>query len=90
MWYICKNPHDYGRDFMKNYRQDLIAMVNRDYNHASVILYSIGNEITEPAYAKAHPIHAARHRKGVSFGTYSRRPHGICSPTLRVIAIVHP
>ena len=49
MWYIPKGKFDYARDFEENFRSDLAAMVNRDRNHPSVILYSIGNEISETA-----------------------------------------
>jgi beta-galactosidase/beta-glucuronidase len=52
MWYMHKNKCDYASDFMDNYKADIEAMVNRDFNHPSVILYSIGNEITEPFQEK--------------------------------------
>ena len=52
MWYNRKNPHDYGADFEKYWEADVTAMVERDFNHPSVILYSIGNEVGEPAEAK--------------------------------------
>ncbi|MBQ1290525.1 MAG: DUF4982 domain-containing protein, partial [Lachnospiraceae bacterium] len=52
MWYNRKNPHDYGVDFNEWWERDTAAMVERDYNHPSVILYSIGNEVAEPAAAK--------------------------------------
>ena len=48
MWYNRKNKYDYGCDFAENWQQDTRAMVERDYNHPSVILYSIGNEVAEP------------------------------------------
>ena len=48
-WYIPKDYHDYSRQFMQNYRSNLKAMVEKDFNHPSVILYSIGNEVTETA-----------------------------------------
>lgn len=48
MWYNRKNKFDYGCDFAENWQQDTQAMVERDYNHPSVILYSIGNEVAEP------------------------------------------
>ena len=48
MWYDKKNKFDYASDFMQGYKSDLKAMVERDYNHPSVIMYSIGNEISEP------------------------------------------
>ena len=49
MWYAHKNPHDYASRFSAHWEEDLTAMVRKDYNHPSVILYSIGNEVTEPA-----------------------------------------
>lgn len=48
MWYNRKNKYDYGCDFEKWWELDTAAMVSRDYNHPSVILYSIGNEVAEP------------------------------------------
>lgn len=49
MWFHHKNKYDYASCWRKNYLSDLDAMVNRDYNHPSVIMYSIGNEVSEPA-----------------------------------------
>ncbi len=49
MWYNHKNPHDYASQFMEHYVEDLEAMVARDYNHPAVLMYSIGNEVSEPA-----------------------------------------
>lgn len=48
MWYNRKTKHDYGLDFEECWAEDTAAMVNRDYNHPSVIMYSIGNEVAEP------------------------------------------
>lgn len=52
MWYQHKSKYDYATDFMDNYADDITRMVEKDYNHPSVILYSIGNEISEPAKDK--------------------------------------
>lgn len=52
MWYNRKNKFDYGCDFEENWEADTAAMVRRDYNHPSVILYSIGNEVAEPGEPK--------------------------------------
>ncbi len=49
MWDKHKNPHDYAGRFTENWKTDVKALVAKDYNHPSVILYSIGNEVTEPA-----------------------------------------
>lgn len=49
MWYQHKNEYDYASDFIECYRDDLKSMTEKDYNHPSVVMYSIGNEVTEPA-----------------------------------------
>lgn len=49
MWNKHKNPHDYAGLFDANWRGDVRAMIAKDYNHPSVIMYSVGNEVTEPA-----------------------------------------
>jgi beta-galactosidase/beta-glucuronidase len=46
-WYIPKDYHDYSRQFFDGYKSDLTSMVKKDINHPSVILYSVGNEVTE-------------------------------------------
>ncbi len=48
MWYLRKTKYDYGIDFKNCWRNDVKSMVERDYNHPSVIMYSIGNEVSEP------------------------------------------
>lgn len=52
MWYKSKNPYDYSLDFPEWHLRDLEAMVRQDFNHPSVLLYSIGNEVSEPAEKK--------------------------------------
>jgi beta-galactosidase len=47
MWYIHKNIYDYADKMPDWWRQDLKDMVDKDYNHPSVIMYSIGNEVAE-------------------------------------------
>lgn len=49
MWYDHKLRYDYACWFEQMHTQDLTAMVRKDDAHPSVILYSIGNEITETA-----------------------------------------
>ncbi|MDF7666153.1 glycoside hydrolase family 2 TIM barrel-domain containing protein [Bifidobacterium sp. ESL0745] len=48
-WYIHKTLNDYVRYFDDNWRNDLSAMVAKDRNHPSVVMYSIGNEVSETA-----------------------------------------
>lgn len=52
MWYKHKSKYDYATEFIEHYKYDIEAMVCRDYNHPSVIMYSIGNEVSEPAQKK--------------------------------------
>lgn len=49
MWFHHKNKFDYASEWRGNYQYDLQALVARDFNHPSVIMYSIGNEVSEPA-----------------------------------------
>ena len=52
MWYITKTQYDYSNDFYDNYVEDIRHFVKKDFNHPSVIMYSIGNEVGEPAEEK--------------------------------------
>ena len=47
MWTINKSDFDYALDFPLWWEHDIKALVERDFNHPSVIMYSIGNEIKE-------------------------------------------
>ena len=46
-WTFAKSDDDYSRRFISWWQRDIDAMVAKDINHPSVILYSIGNEIIE-------------------------------------------
>ena len=46
-WREAKREHDYALHFPTWWERDVDAMVAKDVNHPSVIMYSIGNEIRE-------------------------------------------
>lgn len=47
VWNKSKVSYDYAVDFARSWESDITHMVEADYNHPSVILYSTGNEIFE-------------------------------------------
>ena len=51
-WYMHKTEHDYASFVTDWWQQDLKDMVEKDYNHPCVIMYSTGNEVAESAQPK--------------------------------------
>ncbi|MDR2566334.1 MAG: hypothetical protein LBC97_09850 [Bifidobacteriaceae bacterium] len=49
VWWRSKSKHDYSADFESEWERDLASMIAKDFNHPSVIMYSIGNEVAETA-----------------------------------------
>ena len=47
MWNNSKNPYDHALNFADTWEKDVEAIVAKDYNHPSVLMYTIGNEIQE-------------------------------------------
>jgi len=52
MWYIHKTMYDYADYVMDWYEKDVTDMIEKDYNHPSVIMYSLGNEVAETGQEK--------------------------------------
>ena len=52
VWYIHKTEHDYAGYMLEWWQQDIKDMVEKDFNHPSVIMYSTGNEVSETAQKK--------------------------------------
>ncbi len=46
-WKIPQSTYDYATCFDEEWEKDLTALISKDYNHPSVIMYCIGNEITD-------------------------------------------
>lgn len=59
MWRKQKSSQDYGLYFEQEWEKDIEAMIRKDYNHPSVVIYSIGNEIPDPE----NPVDAVTGRK---------------------------
>ncbi|WP_406437672.1 DUF4982 domain-containing protein [Streptomyces sp. NBC_01613] len=59
VWTSGKSEFDYSLSFPEWWERDIEAMVAKDFNHPSVIMYSIGNEIPETG----SPLGAAWGRK---------------------------
>lgn len=47
MWTEGKQPFDYSLNFTEWWQRDIEALVRKDFNHPSVVMYSIGNEILD-------------------------------------------
>lgn len=47
VWTQSKTDYDYSLSFATDWESDIESMVGRAFNHPSVIMYSIGNEILE-------------------------------------------
>ena len=58
-WYMHKTEHDYASYVEEWWRQDLKDMVDKDYNHPCVIMYSTGNEVAETAQKRGVQLQAA-------------------------------
>ena len=72
IWEMPKNTADYALDFTREWKETMERMVAKDYNHPSVALYSLGNEIPEigrrsagkhPPRSGSHPLYHLRHQR---------------------------
>ncbi len=79
-WGMGKQPGDYNQFFDADWQADLANFVRRDRCHPSVILWSIGNEITERAGLNDGYVRATKLAEAVRAHDPSRPvSNGICS-----------
>ena len=48
-WYMHKTEHDYASYVEQWWQKDLKDLVDKDFNHPCVVMYSTGNEVAETA-----------------------------------------
>lgn len=46
-WKVPQSKFDYALYFDKEWKKDIYSLASKDYNHPSVIMYCVGNEITD-------------------------------------------
>ncbi len=51
-WYVHKTRYDYANRIERNWQSDVTAMVEKDFNHPCVVMYSLGNEVGETSECK--------------------------------------
>ncbi len=71
-WQVPQTAYDYAANFDAWWEQDITAMVRRDYNHPSIVMYSVGNEISDLSLPKGAAICKALSEK--IHGLDSSRP----------------
>lgn len=91
MWTHPKNINDFANDFEEFWEEITEAMVQKDYNHPSVIMYSTGNEIQEAGTAKGAQISRHIHNKIKEMDAYrytTNAVNGILAAGNRFMEIV--
>lgn len=63
MWTRSKNPNDYAQTFPYLWEKDVELLVDKDFNHPCVLMYSMGNEIPEMGTAKGAELNRAINNK---------------------------
>lgn len=93
-WEAGKTPLDFHLVFQDWHEQDLRAMIRRDRNHPSVVLWSVGNEVGEqysgePGAAILHRLVSIAHEEdSTRLATASMNQAGPESPFAREVDVI--
>ena len=79
MWQHPKTPYDYARFFDADVDADVAAWVRRDRNHPSMLMWSIGNEISD---TNNYPEQAARVTQMLCENVRKHDPKGNAATTI--------
>jgi len=79
MWIKPKRPNDYHQHYKEWWKKDTEAMLIRDRNHPSIIMWSVGNEVQERADSSGLAIAKAAYDYIKTIDTTRPVTQAICS-----------
>lgn len=85
VWTQAKTPHDYSLAFAEWFERDVDSLIAKDFNHPSVIMYSIGNEIPETST----PLGSGWGRR-IAERFRSQDPHRFLTNSINAVLAVMP
>lgn len=91
MWQEAKNKYDFSIHFGEEWKKVVDSMIDKDFNHPSVIIYSIGNEIPEiikPEGIKLSRMLSERVREKDSTRLVSNGINGLCAVSGKVMPLL--
>ena len=74
MWRQAKTRYDYSRFFDEWHERDLCDFIQRDRNHPSIIMWSIGNELPEQGGSSEDIVELCQHMAGLVKAMDASRP----------------